>query len=105
MKTFASAISIFFTISILTMRQTFAQGILTPPGAPTPTMKTLDQIEARTPISSLPFTITGPGSYYLTKSLNVTTGNGITINAVQVTVEEELFQPPTDYHQSRPLPF
>jgi hypothetical protein len=34
-----------------------AQGSLTPPGAPAPTMKTLTQIEPRTPISSLPFTI------------------------------------------------
>jgi hypothetical protein len=65
----------------------FAQGSLTPPGAPAPTMKSLDQIEARTPISSLPFTISSSGSYYLTKSLNVTTGNGITINAAQVTVD------------------
>jgi hypothetical protein len=41
-----------------------AQGSLTPPpGAPAPTMKTLDQIEARTPISSAPFTISAPGSY------------------------------------------
>ena len=65
----------------------FGQGSLTPPGAPAPTMKSLDQIEARTPISSLPFTISTGGSYYLTKSLNVTTGNGITINAAQVTVD------------------
>src|SRR6516225_8837704 len=35
-----------------------AQGALTPPGAPAPTMKSLDQIEARTPISFAPFTIT-----------------------------------------------
>lgn len=52
-----------------------AQGSLTPPaGAPAPVMKSLDQIEARTPISSLPFTITNSGSYYLTTNLagNVT---------------------------------
>src|SRR5438094_2967891 len=55
----------------------FAQGSLTPPGAPAPTMKSLDQIEARTAISSAPFTINQPGSYYLTKNLNVTNGDAI----------------------------
>jgi hypothetical protein len=57
----------------------FAQGSLTPPGAPAPTMKTLAQIEARSPISSAPITITEPGSYYLTTNLNVTSGDAITI--------------------------
>ncbi len=33
----------------------FAQGSLTPPAAPTPTMKSLDQIEARMPIVSILF--------------------------------------------------
>jgi hypothetical protein len=33
----------------------FAQGSLTPPGA---TMKSLDQVEPRTAITNLPFTIT-----------------------------------------------
>src|ERR1039458_2775981 len=65
----------------------FAQGSLTPPGAPAPTMKSLDQIEARTPISSLPYTISTPGSYYLTASFNVTVGSAITITASQVTLD------------------
>ena len=64
-----------------------AQGPLTPPGAPTPSMKSLDQIEARTPISSLPFTISSSGSYYLTKNLSVSSGNAITINASGVTLD------------------
>src|ERR1019366_8416418 len=65
----------------------FAQGSLTPPGAPAPTMKTLDQIEARTPISMVLFTITNSGSYYLTINLNVTNGDAITINTNQVTLD------------------
>ena len=66
----------------------FPQGSLTPPpGAPAPTMKSLDQIEARTPISSLPFPITSSGSYYLTKNLSVSSGNAITINSGGVTLD------------------
>jgi len=65
-----------------------AQGSLTPPpGAPAPTMKTLDQIEARMPISSAPFTITVPGSYYLTTNLTVSAGDAITIAASGVTLD------------------
>jgi len=69
-----------------------AQGPLTPPGAPAPTMKTLDQIEAklekRTPISSLPTTIGASGSYYLTADLTGAAGlNGITVNADDVTID------------------
>ena len=64
-----------------------AQGSLTPPGAPASTMKSLDQIEARTPISSVPYTISSPGSYYLTANLNVTTGDAITIAANGVALD------------------
>lgn len=61
-------------------------GSLTPPGAPAPTMKTLDQIEPRTPISSLPFTITASGSYYLTGPLTGA-GGGIIIQTDEVTLD------------------
>ena len=64
-----------------------AQGSLTPPGAPAPTMKTLDQLEPRTPISSAAFTISTSGSYYLTGNLTVASGNAITISADQVTLD------------------
>ena len=64
-----------------------AQGSLTPPGAPAPTMKTLSQIEPRTPISSAPFTINVPGSYYLTANLSVSTGNAIAIATNGVTLD------------------
>jgi parallel beta-helix repeat protein len=66
----------------------FAQGSLAPPGAPAPTMKTLQQIEPCTPISSLPFTINASGSYYLTSNLTQSgSAAGITISADNVTVD------------------
>ena len=69
------------------LSSTFAQGSLTPPGAPAPTMKTLAQIEPRTLISSAPFTISAPGSYYLTTNLFVSSGNAITIASSDVTLD------------------
>jgi hypothetical protein len=71
------------------------QGPLTPPGAPAPTMKSLDQIEARTPIPASPavpvagphFTISTPGSYYLTGNVVVSTGDGIQISSDDVTLD------------------
>jgi parallel beta-helix repeat protein len=75
---------------------TFAQGSLTPPAAPAPTMKTLAQIEPRTAIttSTTPgdagalFIISQPGSYYLTTNITgVVAKNGITIAANGVTLD------------------
>ena len=67
----------------------FAQGSLTPPGAPAPTMKSLDQIEARTAITNTTslVTISQPGSYYLTHNLTVSTGDGIDITTNGVTLD------------------
>jgi len=42
--------------------------------------------EKRTPISSLPFTITSSGSYYLIQNL-ASSGNGILVNADNVTID------------------
>ncbi len=65
-----------------------AQGSLTPPpGAPAPVMKSLDEIEPRTAISSAPFIISKPGSYYLTANLTVASGDAITITTNSVTLD------------------
>ena len=85
MKTILTSVTALFVICHSSF--VIAQGSLTPPGAPAPTMKTLDQVEARTPISSAPFNISASGSYYLTGNLTVATGNAITINADQVTLD------------------
>ena len=51
-------------------------------------MKTLEQIEPRTPVSLLPFTISKPGSYYFTTNLIGVVGtNGITISSDDVTLD------------------
>lgn len=73
-----------------------AQGPLTPPGAPAPTMKTLDQVEPRTPINATNtpgdadslFKITQPGSYYLTANITgVAARHGVEIAASGVTLD------------------
>ncbi len=75
----------------------FPQGSLTPPAAPTPTMKTLDQIRstgiainsANTPGNgSNQFIISSPGSYYLTGIISGVSGkNGILITNVDVSID------------------
>ena len=77
-----------------------AQGSLTPPsGPPVASMKTLDQVEARTPLeagaagvvinAAGTITISQPGSYYLTGNRTITTtgANGIVISADGVTLD------------------
>jgi len=66
----------------------YGQGSLTPPGAPAATMKTLDQVEARTPIAEAEYTIRDSGSYYLTTNL-LSSGidNGIEVRASDVVID------------------
>ncbi len=85
MKTILS--QIIFLCALFCCANAFSQGGLTPANAPDPTMKTLAQIEPRIPISSLPFTVTKSGSYYLTTNLTVASGSGITVNADDVSLD------------------
>ncbi len=77
-----------------------AQGSLTPPpGPPAPVMKSLDQIEARTPLvagspgvtvdgTTGAISITAGGSYYLTGNLTITgEASGITVSSVSCTID------------------
>jgi len=81
------------TVLGLTVSTVLSQGPLSPATAPGPTMKTLEQIEPRTPISSLPILISAPGSYYLTTNLTGTVANaGITIEASGVTLDLNGFE-------------
>jgi hypothetical protein len=87
-KILSSLLLLISTMSI------FAQGSLTPPGAPAPTMKTLNQIEGRTVIDpsvpgfTTPYTISQPGSYYLSGNINISNGTGaIVISSDDVTLD------------------
>ena len=79
-------ISASFLAAALWAGSVFAQGTLTPPGVPAPTMRTLTQVEPRTPITNLPYTITQPGAYYLAGNL-ASTDDGVVIMTNGVTLD------------------
>ena len=83
-------------LALVESSQLYAQGSLTPPGAPAATMKSLDQIEPRIPIDathtpgngSNTFIVSAAGSYYLTVNVSGISGkNGILITTSNVTVD------------------
>ena len=89
-----------FYLLALTSALLHAQGgsLTPPPGSPAPTMKSLDQVEARTPLVEGAagvtidpitggITISESGSFFLAGNLSVTKGNGITINADNVSLD------------------
>ena len=88
-------------LSFITAFDLFAQGSLTPPTGPAPTMKSLDQV-ASTGIAinstntagdpNSEFIIAAAGSYFLTGNLAVTKTNGIRVTAANVTVDLNGFQ-------------
>lgn len=91
LHTLAPALALALTTIIYQPSNSFAQGSLTPPaGSPAPVMKTLDQIEARTPLVagqpgvsvavSGTITITNSGSYYLTQNLVISNVNTTAID-------------------------
>ncbi len=83
----------YVTILAIITATAFAQGPLAPPGAPAPLMRTLSQIEARTPIgvpdavTTATIDILQPGSYVLTGPVAVAAGTAISIKADFVTLD------------------
>jgi parallel beta-helix repeat protein len=81
-KLFCFTFVLCFTPGVL-----LAQGSLTPPGAPAPIMKTLDQVQPRTPLSSQSL-INNPGSYYLTTNVLCNGGGyGFIIQTDNVSID------------------
>src|SRR5438067_11174861 len=106
MMTFLRLLKIFFLISLVLgvwnlvlVPCALAQGSLTPPGAPAPTFKTLQQIEPRIDVLNAPasavtttdanyhYIITQSGSYYLSGNIVATKTHAIKIAAPDVVLD------------------
>lgn len=97
MKTLlCSAAVLFIALYFVGTPESLAQGSLTPPGSPAPTMKTLQQVEPRIDVATLDntgdtnsvYVINQPGSYYLSANLNAPGGKtGIHIMTFDVTLD------------------
>jgi hypothetical protein len=90
--TIVSCVAVAIVSAFCLPPSAFGQGALTPPGAPAPTMKSLDQLDAklekRVPISALPYSITNSGSYHLASNVvGVASSDGISIVANNVTLD------------------
>jgi hypothetical protein len=86
-----SAVTLVVLATFLLVPLAGSAGDLEPPGVPDSTMKTLDEVEPRTPIagSDTPAStliITESGSYYLTGN-RVCSGNGIRVDVNDVTID------------------
>lgn len=84
----ARIVSLHTAFALILTAGTALAGPLNPPAGPiTSTYKTLTEVEPRTPISTAGFTITQPGSYYLTRNLLPVAQRGVVIQADNVTLD------------------
>ena len=85
-----AVVSVLVLAGLVVFALTAIGGNLEPSGPPGPTMKTLDEVEPRIAISSLPYTISVSGSYYLTGDVQVdpcAPTDGITVEVNDVTID------------------